>query len=68
MYYKQCKYRTVKTIEMLEISDVSEIVMRDLERYCVPDDEFIKIFMDYIKPLWKATDKLKKKYSPYEKG
>lgn len=55
--------RKVRTIEMLEISDVLEIVFRDLERYNVPDKICAEIFLKYIKPLKIETDKIKEEYS-----
>ena len=61
----------VRTIEMLEISDIMEIVFRDLERYNVPDKYCGEIFLKYIKPMKIETDKLKEEYmnkkiSPYD--
>jgi len=53
-----------RTIETLEISDILEIVSRDLKRYNVPEREITNFFVDYVFPLKRAADKLILKYNP----
>ena len=51
-----------RTIETLEISDILEIVGRDLKRYNVPDDEIVDFYTEHVFPLERASDKLILKY------
>ena len=53
-----------RTIETLEIFDVLEIVVRDFQRYNVPDGEITAFLAEYVFPLKKAADELILKYNP----
>ena len=64
MDYDKLPIRRIRSIEMLTIDDVREIVIRDLERYGVPIDETGKILRECVTQLENETDKLKKKYYP----
>ena len=48
---------------MLEICDVLEIVVRDLNRYGVPDKEINNFVLEHVIPLKVESEKLKFKYT-----
>ena len=52
-----------RTIETLEISDILEIVGRDLRRYNVPDEKIVDFYEEHVFPLKRASDKLILKYN-----
>ena len=55
--------KKARTIEMLEICDVLEIVVRDLNRYGVPDKEINNFVLEHVIPLKVESEKLKFKYT-----
>ncbi len=59
-----CGYpmRKPRTIDKLEIDDCMEIIMRDLERYGVPQEQITDLLTYFFNPLRKKSDELKKKY------
>ena len=61
MNYENLPVPKIKTMEMLRTEDITEIVLRDLERYNVPTSEWGTIMKDYISPLRKAVEELIKK-------
>ena len=54
--------RKPRTIDKLEIDDCMEIIMRDLERYGVPEKRVFDFLSEYFIPLKKISYELKKEY------
>ena len=51
-----------RTIDRLDISDCTEIILNDLARYGVPHDLCIDLLKDYFIPLKRKSDILKQEY------
>ena len=62
MSYFDRPFPKARTIETLEISDVMEIVARDMARYNVTDEETIRLITKYVIPMKKESDEIKAKY------
>lgn len=64
MSYFDKPIKKVRTIEMLEISDIPEITVRDLERYSIPGPEIVEFLTKYVFPLENKAKELILKYNP----
>ena len=62
MSYFDRPFSKARTIETLEISDVMEIVARDMARYNAPDEEAVRLITKYVIPMKKESDEIKLKY------
>ncbi|MBR5506752.1 MAG: hypothetical protein IKV88_01760 [Clostridia bacterium] len=56
------KRKVPRTIDILEIADCLEIIVNDLDRYGVPDDDIADFLIEYFGALKKRSDELKKEY------
>ena len=54
--------RIPRTIDKLEIDDCMEIIMRDLERYGVPEKRIVDFMSEYFIPLKRMSFEMKKEY------
>ena len=57
MSYFDRPFPKARTIETLEISDVMEIVARDMARYNAPDEEAVRLITKYVIPMKKKATK-----------
>ncbi len=62
MYYRDLPVPRPRTIETLRSKDILEIVLKELELYGVPSEEWGPIIQNHISPLNKAVDALVRKY------
>ena len=61
--YSRYTLKRPRTIDRLEIGDCMEIIMKDLERYGVPQELVIDLITHYFNPLRVKSDELKKEYA-----
>ena len=55
-------FRKPRTIDKLEIDDCIEIIMRDFERYGVPERQISEFLSEYFIPLKRKSYEMKKEY------